>query len=820
MPLRLARDAFRGSAQLLDQSVVKLVQHFRLHLSRCVAVTFLAWAIATPQLAAAQSGYSVTATLDPFFIHPTTGEDITQGAPLTPISGLLRGADGWLYMVSVNDYFDHPAQPYYDTISVIRINPATGAAKVLYVLEGDNADVQYVLLGRNGRVYFLVRDMAWLKYKAEGTPGTDFEFCIYGCVMLVDTANGARLEQFYRWGSDEDGYYPDTLWGEDTEGALYVQTYDSAACNWAATAIKIPFEGEAGEASYFCDLPEFAPSGNDIWHWSNGRTYWAINNDITQVDPPPTLLLAHIASDYGQVVGLAEGSGYIYGLTCCGGALGGGVIFRTRVTSLAAPDLVVAALSDPPATSAPGQTFTAIEVTRNDAFERAASSITTYYLSRTGEQGDIKLKNRYLPELGSFQESSGTVSLKIPDSTPLGTYWLVACADRTQDVAETDNTNNCRQSATTVSLSRPDLVAKSLSNPPIQARPGQQFTVTDTVANEGQAAAPTSTTLYYLSIDAVKGIGDVLLKGSRLVPTLLPTVPSTGNASVTIPTTIPLTSYYLLACADDGKKIAEANEANNCVAAAERVVVNSPDLVTTSVGNPPVDAWPGKSFTASDTVLNQGNILAGSSSTRYYLSLNTLRDAGDILLSGTRSVPTLDPGETSAAGRKVTVPSGAALGLYNLLACADDTNNLAELNESNNCRASGATIKIAWPDLVTTAVSNPPASAVAGQKFSMSDTVHNQGQATSVSSTTRYYLSLDGARGPGDLLMVGTRDVMSLSPGASAPGSRLVTVPSSTPPGSYFVLACADDLGKTSESNNANNCSASATTVTIIPASP
>jgi hypothetical protein len=42
------------------------------------------------------------------------------------------------------------------------------------------------------------------------------------------------------------------------------------------------------------------------------------------------------------------------------------------------------------------------------------------------------------------------LTLKIPDTTPLATYWLVAWADRAEDVAESDDTNNCRRSVTTV----------------------------------------------------------------------------------------------------------------------------------------------------------------------------------------------------------------------------------------------------------------------------------------------------------------------------------------------------------------------------------
>jgi hypothetical protein len=57
------------------------------------------------------------------------------------------------------------------------------------------------------------------------------------------------------------------------------------------------------------------------------------------------------------------------------------------------------------------------------------------------------------------------------------------------------------------------------------------------------------------------------------VPALGPDARSAGAATVTVPSTTPAGSYLLLACADDGKTVGEANEANNCRAAAARVEV-------------------------------------------------------------------------------------------------------------------------------------------------------------------------------------------------------------------------------------------------------
>ena len=68
----------------------------------------------------------------------------------------------------------------------------------------------------------------------------------------------------------------------------------------------------------------------------------------------------------------------------------------------------------------------------------------------------------------------------------------------------------------------------------------------------------------------------------------------------------------------------------------------------------------------------------------------------DILLSASRSVSSLAAGQSSTAGNKnnVTVPSNTPVGTYYLLACADDTNAVSEIDETNNCRASTTTVVV------------------------------------------------------------------------------------------------------------------------------
>jgi subtilase family serine protease len=93
------------------------------------------------------------------------------------------------------------------------------------------------------------------------------------------------------------------------------------------------------------------------------------------------------------------------------------------------------------------------------------------------------------------------------------------------------------------------------------------------VQNVGVATAAASTTQYYLSLDAFRNMGDKRLNGSRSVPSLAPGATSTGSVTVTVPGNTAFGTYYLLACADDAKKVKEGNETNNCLASSATVAV-------------------------------------------------------------------------------------------------------------------------------------------------------------------------------------------------------------------------------------------------------
>jgi uncharacterized repeat protein (TIGR03803 family) len=413
----------------------------------------------------------------------------------------------------------------------------------------------------------------------------------------------------------------------------------------------------------------------------------------------------------------------------------------------------------------------------------------------------------------TYSTGTAVVLTASPAAGSVFSGWSGACTG-TGTCSVTMNT--AASVAASFGISGADLVESTLSNPPATVAPGGRFTVSETVTNNGQATAAASTTQYYLSVDAAKDAGDLLI-GARAIVSLVGGATSAGSKIVTVPAGTAHGVYYVLACADDRFKVVETNETNNCLASATTIVVGQPDLAVTALTDPPAEVAAGRAFGITDTVTNIGTVAAGGSTVRYYLSADGTKGAGDTPLTPTRAVVALGPGAASSGPATVTVPATTMAGVYRVLACADDLLRVAERDEANNCTASASSVEVKFPDLVETAISNPPATAAPGARLTVTDTVQNQGTIVSLASTTRYYFSIDSVHDAGDLLLTGNRAVPQLLPGATAGGTRTVTIPSTMPGGTYYLLACADATQKNVESDEANNCVASATTIIVGP---
>ena len=353
------------------------------------------------------------------------------------------------------------------------------------------------------------------------------------------------------------------------------------------------------------------------------------------------------------------------------------------VTLKVGPDLAVSTLTMP-AIVAPGTAFAVTDATKNQGAGLAASSTTRFYLSANYliDASDKPLETRTVPALDTGIAHSATTMVTVPVGTPAGGYYIIATADDGAAVPEHTETNNAKYVFVNVG---PDIIVTGLTTP-LKVASGAVISVSDTTKNNGADAAGPSVTAFFVSSNFSLDGADTRLTETRAVPALAAGVSSNANTNVTLPALAPGT-WYLIAAGDDTATIAESNETNNTRSTTLQV---GPDLIVSSF-TVPTTAVAGATISVTDGVRNQGGDAAGTSTVRYYLSLNTVFDASDIEIAQTREVGPLAINTTATGTTSITLPPGIS-GKYYLLALADGTAVIAEAIETNNSTARLITI--------------------------------------------------------------------------------------------------------------------------------
>lgn len=125
----------------------------------------------------------------------------------------------------------------------------------------------------------------------------------------------------------------------------------------------------------------------------------------------------------------------------------------------AKPDLSVLSLADPPGKRPAGGGFFLDETVRNEGATADASVVRAYLsFDAVRDSDDLRLTGqRKVAKLRKSATSSASTALLIPMNTPAATYHLIACADDKKQVQESNESNNCTTSATTIDVTALDV---------------------------------------------------------------------------------------------------------------------------------------------------------------------------------------------------------------------------------------------------------------------------------------------------------------------------------------------------------------------------
>ncbi|MBI4597804.1 MAG: S8 family serine peptidase [Candidatus Omnitrophica bacterium] len=182
---------------------------------------------------------------------------------------------------------------------------------------------------------------------------------------------------------------------------------------------------------------------------------------------------------------------------------------------------------------------------------------------------------------------------------------------------------------------------------------------------------------------------------------------------------------------------------------------------------------------------------------------------GDSLTFGViGGIDTVLPGATldGATGEFRWTPTTTQAGTYQVTFGVTDELPGGALTSLDTETITITVTNVPQPDLVLTALATTTTVVRPGGAFYASSTAKNQGTAGASSVKTTFVLSSDtSVGGADDVALTGSRTISTLGIGLSSGGSATLTVPSTTPLGSYTLCAVVDAAKTIPEEEEGNN---------------
>jgi subtilase family serine protease len=380
----------------------------------------------------------------------------------------------------------------------------------------------------------------------------------------------------------------------------------------------------------------------------------------------------------------------------------------------------------------------------------------------------------------------------IPFGTVPGSYYLLYYIDHDSLVTEYNETNNVYSKSVTIIVANNDVKIILDGFPNDTLFSGHEYEYSSYLKNIGNCAYFHPTITYYLSTDSIPDNTDLVL-GEYSGYTLSSGSSSNPSSDIIISNSIPDGYYYFIYHVDTDSLLSETNELNNIIAIPfylkkpyadldlQNYATNNPTLLTTATTY---------NFSFTSSIRNIGETAASSSIVRFYISTDTIIDAGDLVL-GTSSGSSLNPALTYT-NRTISNINNISLppGNYYMIHFVDPNNTVIELNESNNIRYYPLIIYPQYIDLISQNNSFNYDTVSQTSVLPITSGIYNNGTTNSGNTDLRIVLSTDTIYDISDIILY-SNSYSQVNRQVGYNVSTNLTIPS-TVSGDYFVLVFAD----------------------------
>lgn len=314
--------------------------------------------------------------------------------------------------------------------------------------------------------------------------------------------------------------------------------------------------------------------------------------------------------------------------------------------------------------------------------------------------------------LAPGESYSQTKTFELPNIG--GDFRIIIVTDSRQDVLESDELNNVfvggSEAADLVLIdetpeeTRPDMQITNV-DAPATAVSGQEMEVAYDVTNTGGDVANGAWfDTIFLSLDEVFDNRDTALRSVfRSGQSIASGDTASFSSTVDLPRGIAGGFFVFVRTnsAVSGTRVQESNLENNFGHDREATTIEllpPADLVVGAIPVP-TNATPGQDVSITYTVINEGTDVArGRWSDTLFISSDTTFDSGDFFLGEVPHIGDLAPGESYTETLTIPLP-GIDPGEHFVIVRSDIRNQVAEISEANNIRASVDAVDIDVPEL-------------------------------------------------------------------------------------------------------------------------
>jgi subtilase family serine protease len=242
----------------------------------------------------------------------------------------------------------------------------------------------------------------------------------------------------------------------------------------------------------------------------------------------------------------------------------GSAIAPTTI-KICAPDLVITSISTGTTTYKRGDKITIKNTVKNQGEIASGSFKVYFYLSKdsTITTADTPLGYRTISGLNAGASNTEYTNFTVPSNLS-GSYYVGAIADQSNDVFESNESNNILASPTSINVVLPDLVATSVNALSTSYRRGSTMTVKNTVKNQGKVTSGGFYVNIYLYRNYKGKITSIYL-GRQYFSSVGAGASKTAYTKLTIKSTTPKGLYYCKMVVDPSNSVAESNKSNNAI---------------------------------------------------------------------------------------------------------------------------------------------------------------------------------------------------------------------------------------------------------------